>query len=249
MRRAAWTCALLALLALQACEREPVRTAVVSGPNALPATVPTAAVQAPPVPPAGAQAPDAPAAMPPAPMAAPGQPAVIAQAPPMAADAAPATDGDALLAARSLLLPVQGMVAGDLSDTYGQGRGGGAHEAIDILAARGTPVLAVDDGTLVKLFTSVPGGLTLYQFDPQNKLAYYYAHLDRYAPGLKEGMLLKRGDLVGYVGSTGNAAANAPHLHFAVFRMGAQPQWWKGTPVNPYPALRRAADLQPLLNR
>jgi peptidoglycan LD-endopeptidase LytH len=98
----------------------------------------------------------------------------------------------------------------------------------------------VDDGTLVKLFTSVPGGLTAYQFDPEGNLAYYYAHLDRYADGLEEGMSLRRGDLIGYVGSSGNASTDAPHLHFAVFRLGSERQWWKGDPVNPYPALRQA---------
>jgi murein DD-endopeptidase MepM/ murein hydrolase activator NlpD len=245
MRRAVFCAAVLALLALQGCDREPVRTVVVSGPNAQPAAVPTTPVTVPPPPPAGAQAPDAPVAMPPAPMAAPDLPAVTAAPAP----AVSASDGESLLAGRTLALPVQGMAGRDLSDTYNQGRGGRAHEAIDIMAARGTPVLAVDDGTLVKLFTSVPGGLTVYQFDPQNKLAYYYAHLDAYAPGLKEGMALKRGDLLGYVGSSGNAAANAPHLHFAVFHLGLEKQWWKGTPVNPYAALRRAAELQTLLNR
>ena len=108
----------------------------------------------------------------------------------------------------------------------------------------------MDDGRLVKLFNSVPGGLTLYQFDPQGQLAYYYAHLDGYAKGLKEGATLRRGDLLGYVGYTGNASPDAPHLHFAVFRLGPEKQWWKGTPVNPFEALRRAAlesavDLRP----
>jgi peptidoglycan LD-endopeptidase LytH len=82
--------------------------------------------------------------------------------------------------------------------------------------------------------------LTVYQFDPEGKLAYYYAHLDRYAPGLTEGMMLRRGELIGFVGVTGNSAPDAPHLHFAVFRLGPERQWWKGEPVNPYPALRNA---------
>ena len=81
----------------------------------------------------------------------------------------------------------------------------------------------------------------MYQFDPSARLAYYYAHLDRYAPGLKEGMTLRRGDVIGYVGSTGNASPEAPHLHFAVFRLGPLRQWWQGEPVNPYLALRHAA--------
>lgn len=148
----------------------------------------------------------------------------------------------AVLAERRLLMPVQGVAPADLRDTFGDGRDAGArpHEALDVMAPRGTPVLAVDEGRLVKLFTSVPGGLTLYQFDPSGRYAYYYAHLDRYADGLREGMTLQRGQLVGYVGSTGNANPDAPHLHFAIFRLGPERQWWKGTAVNPYPLLAKA---------
>lgn len=166
-------------------------------------------------------------------------PAVAAPlAPPPVAAAQPNADGAALLAARRPMIPVEGVAPQALRDTYEQGRGTASHEAIDIMAPRGTRVFAVDDGKLVKLFRSVPGGLTAYQFDPQGRLAYYYAHLDRYADGLKEGMDLKRGDLIGYVGSSGNASPDAPHLHFAVFLLGPERQWWKGEPVNPYPALR-----------
>lgn len=150
------------------------------------------------------------------------------------------TDGAALLAVRPLVVPVQGVAPSDLVDTYTQGRGSRTHEAIDIMAPRGTPVYAVDDGTVAKLFNSKPGGLTVYHFDPERNLAYYYAHLDRYADGLKEGRKLRRGDLIGYVGSTGNADPTGPHLHFAVFRLGPDKRWWQGDPVNPYPALRRA---------
>lgn len=148
----------------------------------------------------------------------------------------------AVLAERRLLMPVQGVAPAELRDTFGDGRDAGArpHEALDVMAPRGTPVLAVDEGRLVKLFTSVPGGLTLYQFDPSGRYAYYYAHLDRYADGLHEGMTLQRGQLVGYVGSTGNANPDAPHLHFAIFRLGPERQWWKGTAVNPYPLLAKA---------
>ena len=98
----------------------------------------------------------------------------------------------------------------------------------------------VDDGKLVKLFNSKPGGLTVYQFDPSSRLTYYYAHLDRYADGIREGMPLRRGELIGYVGSTGNASPEAPHLHFAVFVLGPEKQWWRGEPLNPYSALRAA---------
>lgn len=161
-----------------------------------------------------------------------------AVAQPIAVTAVP-QDGPALLEARPLAMPVEGVRPQALRDTFADGRTGGPHEALDILAPRGTPVHAVDDGRLVKLFVSVPGGITLYQFDPTGRLAYYYAHLDRYADGLREGMALKRGDVIGYVGSTGNASPNAPHLHFAVFRLGPEQRWWQGTAVNPYPALRR----------
>lgn len=168
--------------------------------------------------------------------------AVLAYALPMPGVAAPAaSDGAALLAQRPLVIPVAGIRPEALVDTFEQGRPGHRHEAIDIAAPRGTPVHAVDDGKVAKLFTSVPGGLTVYQFDPAGKLAYYYAHLDRYVPGLKEGEPLRRGDVIGYVGSTGNAAPDAPHLHFAVFRLGPLQQWWKGDAINPYPALRNAS--------
>ena len=123
-------------------------------------------------------------------------------------------------------------------DTFTQSRGEGRlHDAIDIMAARGTPVVAVADGRVAKLFDSKQGGLTVYQFDRDEKLAYYYAHLDRYAAGLVEGKQLRRGDVLGYVGSTGNANPDGPHLHFAVFVLGPEKNWWKGTAVNPYPLL------------
>jgi murein DD-endopeptidase MepM/ murein hydrolase activator NlpD len=138
-----------------------------------------------------------------------------------------------------LLVPVEGMPLAKITDTFDQPRGTERHhEALDIMAPKGTKVIATADGKIVKLFTSKPGGLTVYQFDPTEKYAYYYAHLDRYADGLKEGMDVKRGDLIGYVGSTGNADPNAPHLHFAVFELTPEKQWWKGTPVDPYPLLQ-----------
>jgi len=141
-------------------------------------------------------------------------------------------------AAGTLLIPVAGVVASQLSDTFNDTRDGTRrHEALDIMASRGTPVLAASDGKVAKLFTSVPGGLTIYEFDPTATYAYYYAHLDRYAPGLAEGKALKRGDLIGYVGSTGDASPDAPHLHFAISVLGPEKQWWKGTAVNPYPLL------------
>lgn len=142
---------------------------------------------------------------------------------------------------QSLLLPVQGIQPSELVDTFNQTRGGTRiHEALDIMAPRGREVVAVADGKVVKLFTSKQGGLTVYQFDPSERFSYYYAHLDRYAPGLVEGKLLKRGELVGYVGSTGNSSPDAPHLHFAIFELGPEKRWWEGRPINPYPLLRSA---------
>lgn len=137
-----------------------------------------------------------------------------------------------------LLVPVQGIKAAQLSDTFDQARGEQRrHEALDIMAPQGTPVIAAADGKVVKLFQSKPGGLTVYQFDPTEQFAYYYAHLDRYAEGVSEGKELKRGDLVGYVGVTGNSDPNAPHLHFALVQLTPEKQWWKGTPINPYPLM------------
>jgi murein DD-endopeptidase MepM/ murein hydrolase activator NlpD len=137
-----------------------------------------------------------------------------------------------------LMVPVDGVKFSQLTDTYNAPRGTERqHQALDIMAAKGTKVFAVADGKVAKLFTSVPGGLTVYQFEPTEKFAYYYAHLDKYADGIKEGQLLKRGDLVGYVGVTGNSDPNAPHLHFAVVQLTPEKQWWKGTPVNPYPLM------------
>ncbi len=149
----------------------------------------------------------------------------------VAADAAAKPSG-------KLLIPVEGIKLAQLSDNFDQPRGKERHhEALDIVAPKGTKVIAATDGKVVKLFNSKPGGLTVYQFDPTEKYAYYYAHLDRYADGIKEGTVLKRGDLVGYVGTTGNANLDTPHLHFAVVELTPKKEWWKGTPVNPYPML------------
>jgi peptidoglycan LD-endopeptidase LytH len=137
-----------------------------------------------------------------------------------------------------LLLPVSGVTAAELADTFHDRRGTDrVHEALDIMAPAGTPVLAVADGHIEKLFDSANGGLTIYQFEPSGRYVYYYAHLQRYAAGLKEGDRVRRGQVIGYVGSSGNASPDAPHLHFAIFRLGPEKRWWEGTPVNPYPLL------------
>jgi murein DD-endopeptidase MepM/ murein hydrolase activator NlpD len=144
------------------------------------------------------------------------------------------------LTLRRLGLPILNLKASNIPDTYDQSRDGRKHEATDIMAPRGTPVVAVDNGIIQKLFESKQGGLTVYQFDPTERYCFYYAHLDRYAEGLREGQLVKRGDRIGYVGSTGNADEAAPHLHFAIFELGPEKKWWEGKPINPYPILKRA---------
>jgi murein DD-endopeptidase MepM/ murein hydrolase activator NlpD len=239
----------LAAVGLQGCGRQAPVTEVAPPRASLPdETVLTPGAAAP-----QAQAPAAPAA--PAPAAPPAVASAPRAAPPQQPQTtapAPARDlpvvrdrGDAqgadLLARRPLEVPVVGIAPSSLADHYEQRRGDRQHEAIDILAPKGTPVVAVDDGKVVKLFNSKPGGLTVYQYDPEGRLAYYYAHLDRYADGLREGADVKRGQVIGYVGITGNANPATPHLHFAVFRLGTPPKWWEGEPVNPYPALSRAA--------
>jgi len=140
---------------------------------------------------------------------------------------------------RALTLPVQGIKRDQLRDTFNELRGASRrHQALDVLAPRNTPVLAVEDGTIARLFLSDAGGITIYQFDPSSSYVYYYAHLERYADGLKEGSDVKRGQVIGYVGTTGNAPRNTPHLHFAIFQMTAEKKWWQGTPIDPYSVLR-----------
>lgn len=146
------------------------------------------------------------------------------------------------LFSRHLALPVQNMKLSDMLDTFKQSRGGGrTHEATDIIAPRRTPVLAVDDGIVVKLFLSKAGGRTIYEFDPSEHYCYYYAHLDGYEAHLMEGTRVHRGQLIGYVGTTGNAPPNTPHLHFAINLLAADKKWWGGTPIDPYPILMASA--------
>jgi murein DD-endopeptidase MepM/ murein hydrolase activator NlpD len=138
------------------------------------------------------------------------------------------------------VVPVAGIDAHSLKSTFNEVRGGGSrrHEAMDILAPRGTPVLASVDGRVAKLFTSAAGGLTIYQFDEDEQYCYYYAHLDAYAPDLTEGQSVKRGQLIGYVGTTGNAPPGTPHLHFAIYKLGADKKWWDGVPLDPITFIR-----------
>lgn len=138
-----------------------------------------------------------------------------------------------------LLIPVQGVPAAKLVDTYDQARGQGRrHDAIDIMAARGTPVLAVSDGVVMKLFQSERGGITLYELAPDRRTIYYYAHLDHYAAGIAEGSPLRRGQVLGYVGNTGDAGPGNYHLHFEVSTTSDPAKYWGGVAQNPYPLLR-----------
>lgn len=137
-----------------------------------------------------------------------------------------------------LLIPIPGVEWSKLRDSFNEKRGERIHHALDIMAPRGTPVLSVDGGRLLKLHNSVPGGLTAYAADPSRKYIYMYGHLDSYNPALREGQALARGDTIGFVGSTGNAATAGPHLHFAMSRNDDMTKWWEGEPVDSRPLMR-----------
>jgi murein DD-endopeptidase MepM/ murein hydrolase activator NlpD len=143
------------------------------------------------------------------------------------------------LRARDLLVPVEGITASRLHDTYNDARSGGrVHDAIDIHAPRGTHVLATTDGTIIKLHYSALGGITIYQLDDDGRTRYYYAHLDHYAAGIAQGVRVTRGQVIGYVGDTGNAAPGDCHLHFAIAILSDVSRWWGGTNVNPFDVFR-----------
>jgi murein DD-endopeptidase MepM/ murein hydrolase activator NlpD len=137
----------------------------------------------------------------------------------------------------SLRLPIDGMNLESIRGSFYETRGNHRHEAVDILASRSTPIHAVQNGTIARLFLSKQGGITIYQFDPSGRLCYYYAHLQRYADNLREGDAVSQGQVLGYVGTSGNAPPNTPHLHFAVFELTDEHRWWKGRPIDPYPLL------------
>ncbi len=208
----------------------PVTALVVTAPAATTATVPAVPTAAP-----AADAPIVSTDLTEAEL--PLRPPQVFPVPALGENGAPATTPEPAPATK-LMVPVEGIKYAALSDNFDQPRGKERHhEALDIMAPKGTRVLAVADGKITKLFNSKPGGLTVYQFDTTDKFAYYYAHLDKYAEGLTEGATVKRGDLIGYVGVTGNADPAAPHLHFAVVELTPEKQWWKGTPLNPYPMM------------
>lgn len=147
------------------------------------------------------------------------------------------TDADAAtLAERMLMVPVDGVRREQVRDTFNEPRSGGRiHRAIDILVPRGTAVLAADDGIVFKVRENRAGGRTVYMLDPARRLVYYYAHLDRWAEGLAEGQVLAKGDPIGYVGTTGNAPRDTPHLHFQVMRLDDPKRYWDGQPLDPRP--------------
>jgi murein DD-endopeptidase MepM/ murein hydrolase activator NlpD len=138
-----------------------------------------------------------------------------------------------------LIIPLAGVKAGELRDTFNESRGGGArkHEALDIMAPRGTPVLSASAGRVLKLHNSKDGGLMVYAADASDRFVLMYAHLDRYAEGMRDSLPLRQGEIIGYVGTTGNAAENAPHLHFAIAHPRDVKLWWTGTAIDPRPLL------------
>ena len=159
---------------------------------------------------------------------------------PASGQAAANAGGPSLVVGPSgLAIPVVGIRPDQLLDTYTQARAGGRpHDAIDIMAPAGTPVVAAAEGTVEKLyFSNGGGGISAYVRSPDQRWTFYYAHLKAYAPGLHEGQRVARGDPIGMVGSTGNANPAGPHLHFAVHEMAAGDRWWQGRAVNPYPLL------------
>ena len=176
-----------------------------------------------------------------APMPAAQQQAQALSAPDAAPAAAP-VDDTAVAHLGGLLFPVPGVDSTRLDDSFDAPRDGGSrrHNAIDIMAPRGTPILAVQDGRILRLANNAKGGITIYATDVEEQFVYYYAHLDRYYPNIYSGKPLLRGDTLGYVGTSGNAPKDLPHLHFQVMHMPADKKFWNGPPINPYPLLRPA---------
>ena len=149
--------------------------------------------------------------------------------------ATPSLTPEAALAAKGLIIPVEGVDPSRVRDSYTASRGGRTHDAVDIMAPRGTPVVAADGGTILKLRQNDAGGITIYQLDASERFVYYYAHLDRYQDGLTEGLTIRQGDVLGFVGTSGNAPKDTPHLHFQVMVYRGRGQYWGGDPINPHP--------------
>jgi peptidoglycan LD-endopeptidase LytH len=172
-----------------------------------------------------------------APPSAPGE--VRVPAPSNRVSAPVATSGN--IPPQRLRVPIDGSNPESWKGGFEERRGAGSrgHEAVDILSPRNTPVHAVEAGTIAKIFESKQGGHTVYQFSADGRLVYYYAHLERYADGLHEGQPVAAGDVIGYVGTSGNAPPNTPHLHFAVFELGPDKRWWQGHAIDPYLVFKR----------
>lgn len=144
-----------------------------------------------------------------------------------------------LLRGRALLVPVLGRYPDDVGQTFRDGRSGGRqHNAADIMAPRGTLIVSADDGVIRRLTSNALGGITIYATDPDERFVYYYAHLDGYVPDLRVDQRVRRGDVLGYVGTTGNAPAHVPHLHFQIMRLLDRDRLWDGVPIDPKPFLQ-----------
>ena len=157
-----------------------------------------------------------------------------AAAPPMANVSSEETVNYIL--ARGMMIPVAGVAVNQLHDSFDEGRDvSRVHRSLDIMAPRGTPVLSADGGRVLRLSASALGGNSIYATDPLGRVVYYYAHLDAYQPGLAQGATVARGDTLGFVGTTGNAQKDAPHLHFQIMRMPSDGKYWDGDAINPYP--------------
>jgi len=156
------------------------------------------------------------------------------------------------LSARHLMVPVAGADMSKVEDSFLDGRDGErVHHAIDILAPRGTPILSADDGKILRMSNNTVGGITMYTVDPTNRIVYYYAHMDHYNDAMSPGRTISRGDTLGYVGTTGNAPKDTPHLHFQIMRWPADGKYWNGEPIDPFEFLggvhhERAHHNQPL---
>ena len=175
-----------------------------------------------------------PAVAPPARAAQPGASAVE----PVARGSVSSAEAVEYLLARGIVIPVAGATMSQLHDAFDEARDGGrTHRALDIMAPRGTPVISADGGRILRISVSTLGGNTVYATDPLGRVVYYYAHLDAYQPGLTQGAVVTRGDTLGFVGTTGNAPKDTPHLHFQVMRMPADGKFWDGDPINPYPLI------------
>lgn len=143
-----------------------------------------------------------------------------------------------------LRIPIDGFEPERMKGSFYEGRAGARHEAVDMLSPRNTPVHAVCDGRIARLFYSHLGGMTIYQFDSHERFVFYYAHLQRYAPDLVEGMVVKKGDIIGFVGTSGNAPPNTPHLHFSISMLGPQKQWWRAVSLDPYEVFTRKSPVR-----